>query len=91
MADYNIIYISPDNEYYLWNGSEFDHLRSVGNEKLMYSGKSYEEKEVSAALKKSRNAVKRMFSDDKHPQIKQVEVPVNSKDEEKGHTPHIAS
>ena len=91
MADYNIIYTSPDNERYLWNGSEFDHLRSVGNEKLMYSGKSYEEKELPGALKKSRNSARRMFPDDKHPQLKKVKVPVNSKDEEKGHTPHIVS
>jgi hypothetical protein len=90
MADYNIIYIAEDAQHYLWNGSGFD-LMSNGNEKLMFSGKTYENKELRRAIKKCREAVKISFPTDKNPQIKKVEVPIKSKDESKGHSPHITS
>lgn len=90
MADYNIIYIADDDQHYLWNGSGFD-LTKNENEKLMFSGKTYENKELRGAIKKCRAAVKISFPTDKHPQIKQVEVPINSKDESSGHSRHITS
>lgn len=90
MADYNIIYTSPHNESYLWNGSSFDLLKKE-NEKLMFSGKTYEDKDLPKASKKATEAAKKIFPADKHPKLKHVEVPVTSKDETKGHSKHITS
>jgi hypothetical protein len=90
MADYNIIYIAEDDQHYLWNGSGFD-LTSSGNDKLMFSGKTYEDKELRKAIKKCRQALQISFPTDKNPRIKKVEVPINSKDESSGHSGHITS
>ncbi|WP_426671019.1 hypothetical protein ACPPVU_07260 [Mucilaginibacter sp. McL0603] len=90
MADYNIIYIAEDEQHYLWNGSGFD-LTKNENEKLMFSGKAYANRELRRAIKKCREAVKISFPTDKHPQIKKVEIPINSKDEISGHSRHITS
>lgn len=91
MADYNIIYKAEDGQHYLWNGSGFDYFKKDENEKLMFSGKTYEDKELPKALKKCRDAAKISFPNDKNPQIESIEVPVNSKDEHKGHSAHITS
>ncbi len=91
MADYNIIYIAKDQQHYLWNGSGFDFFDKKENEKLMFSGKTYEDKELPGAIKKCRGAVKIAFPTDNDPELKPVEVPVNSKDESKGHSGHITS
>jgi hypothetical protein len=91
MADYNIIYIAKDHQHYLWNGSGFDFFDKKENEKLMFSGKTYEDKELTAALKKCREAVKIAFPVDTDPDLKPVKVLVNSKDESKGHAGHISS
>lgn len=91
MADYNIIYTATDDKPYLWNGRGFDLLSNKENEKLLFSGKSYNDKEVAEALKKSREAAKLQFPDDRNIHVKQVEVPVNSKSDAAGHTPHITS
>ncbi|MGN6637660.1 MAG: hypothetical protein ACTHJ8_02030 [Mucilaginibacter sp.] len=91
MADYNIIYTSPDNKPYLWNGSSFDLLSTNENEKLLFSGKSYDDKEVNGAAEKAREAAKRQFPEDTNIRLHQVEVPVNGKSDAPGHTPHILS
>lgn len=91
MPDYNIIYTSLDDEPYLWNGSGFDLLRKEENEKLLFSGKTFESKELPAALKKSRAAAKKIFPADSAPKIKEVKVPVNNKSNAAGHSPHIIS
>jgi hypothetical protein len=91
MADYNIIYIAADDQHYLWDGSGFSPVNNKENEKLMFSGKSYNDQELPDALKQCREAVNRTFPSDTSPQIKHVEVPVNSKDEEHGHSSHILS
>ena len=91
MADYNIIYTSADDKTYLWNGSNFDLLHNEDNAGLMYSGKTYEDKELPAAIKKAKQVVKKTFPVDRSPQVEKVEVPENSKDEIKGHSRHITS
>jgi len=91
MADYNIIYTAEDNEDYLWNGRGFDLVENKDNEKLLFSGKSYSDKELPGELKKVREAVAISFPTDANIRLKQVEVPVNSKSDAPGHTPHIIS
>ena len=91
MADYNIIYKAEDGQRYLWNGSGFDFFAKDENEKLLFSGKTYEDKELSKALKKCREAAKLSFPNDKHPKLESIKVPVNSKDESKGHSAHVTS
>ncbi|MBS1526215.1 MAG: hypothetical protein JST19_11230 [Bacteroidetes bacterium] len=91
MADYNIIYTSSKGKPYLWNGSSFDLIKKSENEKLLFSGASYTEKDLNEALEKSRDAAKKLFPGDERPEIKPVEVPVNSKSDAPGHSPHIIS
>lgn len=91
MADYNIIYTSTDKRSYLWNGSSFDLLSKDENEKLLFSGKSYDDKEVTSAAEKAREAAKLQFPEDKIIRLHRVEVPVNGKSGAPGHTPHIIS
>lgn len=61
MADYNIIYIVGGKRTYLWNGSSFDLLNKKGNEKLLFSGKSYTEDELPDVLQLARKAAKQNF------------------------------
>jgi len=91
MADYNIIYTAEDNEDYLWNGRGFDLVENKDNEKLQFSGRSYNDKDLPAELKKVREAVTISFPTDTNIRLKQVEVPVNSKSDAPGHSPHIIS
>jgi len=91
MADYNIIYTSADDKTYLWNGSNFDLLHNEDNAGLMFSGKTYEDKEVAKALKTARAKVKKTFPEDRPAKVSKVEVVVNDKDEEKGHSKHLTS
>jgi hypothetical protein len=91
MADHNIIYEAEDGQHYLWNGSGFDLFKKDENEKLLFSGKTYEDKDLPKALKKCREAANRSVPNDQHPQIRSIEIKVNSKDEQKGHSAHITS
>ncbi|HVW15389.1 MAG TPA: hypothetical protein VHB54_16275 [Mucilaginibacter sp.] len=91
MADYNIIYTSSKGEPWLWNGSSFDLIKKSENEKLLFSGASYTEKDLPEILEKSRNAAKKLFPGDENPDINAVEVPVNSQSDAPGHSPHIIS
>jgi hypothetical protein len=91
MADYNIIYTSAENGPYLWNGNSFDRLNKKENEKLLFSGKSYGDDELPAALSKALEIAKRTFPEDSAPAVKPVEINVENGDNEAGHTPHITS
>jgi len=91
MAIYNIIYHSKDNESFLWNGSSFDKLGKEENTGLFYSGKTFDENDVAAAVSKSRKAAHKQFPDDTRPQIKKTEIPVNNSDSEGGHRHHMTS
>jgi|GEM_PF-844018 len=91
MADYNIIYTAEDDQDYLWNGRGFDLVDKKGNEKLLFSGRSYSDKDLPEELPKVREAVKISFPTHSNIRLKQVEVPVNSKSDSPGHTPHIIS
>ena len=77
MSNYNIIFTSPDNDPYLWNGTSFDKLENEDRESLFYSGISIEEGKVTEALKKSRAAAKKLFPGDKAPGMKAVEIKVS--------------
>lgn len=91
MAIYNIIYRSPGNAIYLWNGSGFDLLGKEKNDTLFYSGKSFDENEIKAAMLKCRKAARRQFSGKGEPQIEKKEIPVNDKDQEGGHKHHMTT
>ena len=91
MADYNIIYAAEDGQDYLWNGNGFDLIDNKDNEKLLFSGRSYSDEDLPDELQKAREAVKLSFPADLDIRLKQVEVPVNSKSNSPGHTPHIIS
>jgi len=91
MAIYNIIYTSPDNEAYLWNGSGFDLLRNEENDKLFYSGKSYDEDEVAQALLKSYNLAKAIFPDDNDVRLDPIEIQAGDNDAQSEHRHHMTS
>jgi hypothetical protein len=91
MADFNIVYTAEDDQDYLWNGNGFDLVENKDNEKLLFSGRSYSDKDLPGELKKVREAVKISFPTDMNIRLKQVEVPVNGKSDSPGHTPHIIS
>jgi len=91
MADFNIIYTAEDDQDYLWNGNGFDLVENKDNEKLLFSGKTYSDKDLPVELQKVREAVKLSFPTDMNIHLKQVEVPVSNKSDSPGHTPHITS
>ena len=76
MLKYNIIYTSPGNDDYLWNGTGFDKLKSVDREPLLFSGKAIKEDELQEALKKCKTAAQKLFPGDEEPSIKWIEVVV---------------
>ena len=76
MLKYNIIYTSPGNDDYLWNGTGFDKLKSVDREPLLFSGKSVKEDQLPETLEKCKEAAKKIFPEDNDPIIKSVEVVV---------------
>jgi hypothetical protein len=91
MAIYNIIYHSPENAVYLWNGSSFDLMSKEENEGLFYSGKSFDEDQVTEAMLQSRKAARKQFPGDPEPGIEKAEIPVNDKDTEGGHRHHMTT
>ena len=90
MAIYNIIYKASDDKDYLWNGSSFDLLKEE-NEKLFFSGKSYNEDEMAEALLKSYKAAKESFPADTDIRLEPMEILVNDKDTDGGHRHHMTS
>lgn len=76
MLKYNIIYTSPGNDDYLWNGTGFDQLKSVDSEPLLFSGKAIKEGDLQAALNECKTAAKKLFPEDKAPDIKSLVVVV---------------
>ncbi|MFI5159662.1 MAG: hypothetical protein ACHQHN_00225 [Sphingobacteriales bacterium] len=91
MAIYNIIYTSPQKETYLWNGSSFDLLKNKDNAGLFFSGSNIEDKKLASVLKKARAFAGKQFPDDKAARISEVEIAVNDKDTEGGHSGHMTS
>jgi len=91
MAIYNIIYRSPENAIYLWNGSSFDLLGKEENDKLFYSGKSFDEDEVAEAMRQSRKSAKKQFPADRKLTIEKAEIRVNDKDTRGGHRHHMTT
>lgn len=61
MAKYNIIYKSPGDESYLWNGSSLDRVENKGPRGLMFSGKTFTANELTDAVKKCKEAVRKLF------------------------------
>ncbi|MFB9843201.1 hypothetical protein [Mucilaginibacter ginsenosidivorans] len=90
MAIYNITYKAPDDKDYLWNGSTFDLVKEE-NEKLFFSGKSYNEDEMAEALLKSYKAAKQLFPADNDIHLEPVEIPVSDQDTEGGHRHRMTS
>ena len=77
MANYNIIFTSPENDAYIWNGTSLEKLKSTDSEVLFFSGKSIKEEDLLGALNKCKEAVKAMFPKDNNPDIKTVEIKVS--------------
>jgi hypothetical protein len=76
MSKYNIIYISPADDPYLWNGTTLDKLEHTGQEMLLFSGKSFQDKELKDGIKDCHAAAKVLFPEDTDPKIKTVEIKV---------------
>jgi hypothetical protein len=91
MAIYNIIYRAPGDAIYLWNGSGFDLLGKEENKKLFFSGKSFNEDEVTGAMLQSRETARKQFPADREPNIAKTEIPVNDKDIDGGHRHHMTT
>ena len=77
MLKYNIIFTSPDNDSYLWNGASFDKLKSKEREVLFYSGKSLKEDDLADALQKCRESAKILFPKETDLKIRAVEIKVS--------------
>jgi hypothetical protein len=77
MSKYNIIYTSPADDPYLWNGASLDKLEHTDQEVLLFSGKSFEEGKLKDAIKDCKAAAKVMFPKDTDPKIKTVEIKVS--------------
>jgi hypothetical protein len=91
MAIYNVVYSSPDRKAYLWNGQDFDLLPDSDDDKLFFSGKTYDDNEVTDAMLKSRDAAHHIFPGDADPKIEKKEIPVNDHNSEGGHHQHMSS
>jgi hypothetical protein len=91
MAIYNIIYRSPEEATYLWNGSSFDLLGEEEKDKLFYSGKSFDEDEVTEAMRQSRKSARKQFPADLKLNIEKAEIRVNDKDTGGGHRHHMTT
>lgn len=90
MVIYNIVYLSPGHQTFLWNGSGFDLLESVDACKLFYSGKTYSEDQVADAMLKSRAAAHRIFPGDTYPKIEKRKITIHHSQAEGGHA-HLMS
>jgi hypothetical protein len=77
MQKFNIIYTSPGNDIYLWNGAAFDELESDERETLLYSGASVDEDKVDEVIQECREAAKESFPMDANPDIKKIEISVS--------------
>ena len=77
MPKYNIIYTSPDNGHYLWNGTELFTLEKTGQEELRFSGKIFKKDELHGGIKACKKAAHALFPKDNEPQIKAVEIKVS--------------
>jgi len=78
MAKYNIIYTSPNDDLYLWNGISLDQLEHADQEVLFFSGKSFKDDELKDAIRDCKAVAKAIFPDDTDPKIKTVEIKVSN-------------
>jgi len=78
MPKYNIIFTAPNNDPYLWDGTELTQLEKTGQENLMFSGKNFKEEELEAAIKACKEAALQMFPHNTGPEIKTVEINVST-------------
>jgi hypothetical protein len=76
MPKYNIIYTSPHDEPYLWNGTSLDKLEKTGQEVLRFSGKIFGANELTSAIAACKKAAKEMFPNDEYLKVDTVEVKV---------------
>lgn len=76
MPQYNIIYTSPQDEPYLWDGSSLDKLEKTGQEVLRFSGKTFSEGELTDAIEACKQAAKKQFPQDEYLKVNSVEVKV---------------
>ncbi len=77
MSKYNIIYTSPGQEHYLWNGFSLDQLEKTGQEALAFSGRNFKAEEIADAIEACRGEVSKLFPKDTPPEIKAVEIAVS--------------
>jgi hypothetical protein len=78
MPKYNIIFIAPNYDPYLWNGTSLDKLAKSGQENLMFSGKAFAEGELKEGIEACKKAALAMFPHNAKPEIKTVEVGVSN-------------
>jgi hypothetical protein len=78
MPKYNIIFTAPNNDPYLWDGTELTQLEKTGQENLMFSGKTFKEDELQEGVKACKKAALQMFPHNLDPQIKTVEIAVST-------------
>lgn len=78
MPSYNIVYTSPSNHIYLWNGRTLDRLNAKERTVLKYSGKSVKDDDVSEAIKQCREAAQLLFPKDNNPQVEKVQLKVSA-------------
>jgi hypothetical protein len=76
MSKYNIIYLSPTDDPYLWNGRSLDKLEHTGQEVLRFSGETFKEDELEEAIKACKEAAKQLFPEDKELEVKTIEIKV---------------
>ena len=78
MPKYNIIFTAPNNDPYLWDGTELTKLEKSGQENLMFSGKNFKEGELQDAIQACKEAALKMFPYNPDPEIKPVEINVST-------------
>jgi len=78
MPSYNIIYTSPSNHIYLWNGRSLDQLKEKERTVLKYSGQSVKDDGVGEAMKQCREVAQQLFPEDSNPQVEKVQLKVSA-------------
>jgi hypothetical protein len=77
MPNYNIIYTSPGNDPYLWDGTSLTQLEKTEQEVLRFSGKDFKQDGLPDGIAACKKAAKEMFPKDEELKIKTVEIKVS--------------
>lgn len=77
MSQYNIVYISPQNDHYLWDGTSLNKLEKAEQETLRFSGKSFKEEELDDAIADCKKIIAQSFPKDAKAEVKTVQVKVS--------------